>query len=170
MSTEQAYTYEANVLKGYYPGYALDRQIEFAAGTSAHRGTVWTLDPSTKQGVVGLNLNAVGLIALKSTSEEDVQALDQLPVIVVTGGFEVESTQYVDDTYMVNDPLTAGEQGDADEGLLKKGEYYADAIVGIVSDPPGAAINQYPITTIKFFTYWLPKTGLSSSVAAPVGE
>jgi hypothetical protein len=68
--------------------------------------------------------------------------------LVATGGFELVTTNFVDDTYEPNDLLTSADSGD-DAGKLEIGTKGTDMIVGIVSR--GVVDNGYGHDALAFW-------------------
>ena len=76
--------------------------------------------------------------------------------IVATGGFEVETTEFVGDTYNVNDMLTAENAG-LDKGKVKKAAsapYQQETVCGVVSKK--VITNTDGIQALTFWTVYLP--------------
>lgn len=89
-----------------------------------------------------------------------------MSAVVATGGFEIETTEYVTaSTYHPNDLLTAATG--ADVGKVKpctESPYQDSLVCGVVST--GSATNEYSKSTLRFWTIFLPAgedSGNSSS-------
>jgi hypothetical protein len=157
------YDHELNAKKGWPSPYAVDYSAEYADGeTGVNAGMVISLD-SNGEFVRGLSGDgAMAIFALQNQSDFDVLAdIGNISGgvgsgLVAAGAYELQSTEFVTDTYAPNDPLTVESAG-ADDGKLKKGTLYADDIVGLVS--AGQTDSEHN-ASIKFLAFWpvfLPK-------------
>jgi len=164
---DQMFNYELNQKKGWPSPYAVDYSAEYADGESGVKaGMVVSLDANGKL-VRGLSGdNAMAIFALQNMTDFDVLS-DRGNVsggvgsgLVAEGAYELQSTEFVDDTYAPNDPLTVDDGGvtPANKGKLKKGTVYTDPIVGVVSAGAIASEHDSTISLLAFWPVWLPPT------------
>lgn len=159
----QMYDHELNVKKGWPSPYAVDYSAEYADGeTGVQAGMVVSLDSDGKF-IRGLSSGAMAIFALQNQSDFDVQSdLGNISGgvgsgLVAAGAYELQTTEFVADTYAPNDPLTVESVGD-DDGKLKKGTLYTDDIVGIVSAGQSASEHNANIAFLAFWPVYLPPT------------
>lgn len=153
----QMYDHELNVKKGWPSPYAVDYSAQYADGESGvNAGMVISLD-SNGEFVKGLSAaGAMPIFAIQNMSDYDVlsdvgnMAGGVGSGLVAAGAYELQSTEFVTDTYAPNDPLTVEAAGD-DKGKLKKGALYTNDIVGIVS--AGQTDSEHN-ANIKFLAFW----------------
>lgn len=169
----QMYDNELNPVKGWFEKAALDKSAPFAPteGKVLHNGMVMSLNPARRL-VQGLACGAVGVLAFQNEYDFDVvgdpgntvgksfklnSADGTVSGLVVTGGFEVWSTEFdetEEDLFVPNTPITSPEPGEEDAGILKVGTWHEDTVCGIVSD--GVFANENGIKCLQFWTYFLP--------------
>jgi len=163
----QMFDHELNERKGWPSPYAVDYSAELAAGESGiNAGMVCSLDANGKL-VRGLSgNNAMAIFMLQNMTDYDVLS-DKGNVsggvgsgLVAEGAYELQSTEFVDDTYAPNDTLTVDDGGvtPANKGKLKKGTVYTDPIVGVVSGGTTASEHKASISLLAFWPVWLPPT------------
>ena len=162
----QMFDHELNEKKGWPSPYAVDYSAEYASGvTGAKAGSVVSLD-ANGQLVRGLNSNgAMAIFLLQNQSDFDVSS-DVGNIsggvgsgLVACGAYELQTTEFVTDTYAPNDALTVENSALSDDyGKLKKGTVYTDPIVGVVSS--GQSDSEHNATTklLSFWPVWLPTT------------
>ena len=160
MSAEGIFTHDLQELKGLDVPFRLDKEATVAIGQVFNRGSVYHLDAATGQAVAGINGNSMPIFALNGTADADVRAHNVMGGLVASGGYELQSSEYTDDTYQYNDLLTAGVVGEPDAGIIKTGVVYSDLILGVVSKPPFA--NQYRVNVIQFWSVYIPALGARS--------
>lgn len=161
-SPAQMFEHGLDPIKGWFHMHALDKSAQPADSTDVRlvAGRVVYLDADAKF-EVGLGASAVGIFLWQGRGSYDVLRDDGgvgggvHSGLVCTGGYELESTEFVDAAYAPNDPLTA-ENSDAsdDKGKLKGGTIGTDTLCGIVSD--GKLTNENGIDVLRFWTYFLP--------------
>lgn len=80
-----------------------------------------------------------------------------IKTLVATGGWELESTEYADDTYAPGDGLTAANANTtaATGGVLAKGVAYDVPLCGVVSR--GEYTNCHGVSVLGFWSVWLPR-------------
>ena len=78
--------------------------------------------------------------------------------LVALGAYELQTTEFVADTYAPNDPLTVddGAITPANAGKLTKGTLYTDPIVGVVSAGQTDSEHNATIKFLAFWPVWLP--------------
>ena len=161
----QMFDFELNQKKGWPSPYAVDYSAEYASGeTGVKAGMVISLDSNGKfvRGLV--SDQAMAIFCLQNQTDFDVLA-DKGNVsggigsgLVAAGAYELQSTEFVDDTYAPNDPLTVDDGGvtPANDGKLKKGVVGTDAIVGVVSGGTTASEHDASISLLAFWPVYVP--------------
>lgn len=152
----QMYDHELNPRKGWPSPYAVDYSAEYASGvTDVYAGMCCSLDANGKF-VKGVTTSKMGIFIFQNQSDFDVLS-DVGNVsggkgsgLVACGAYELQTTEFVADTYAPNDTLTVETAG-ADAGKLKKGVAYTDPIVGVVSS--GQSDSEHN-ANIKFLAFW----------------
>ncbi len=84
-----------------------------------------------------------------------------MSAVVATGGFEIETTEFVAGTYRPNDLLTAATGANA--GNVRRctvSPYGAEVVVGCVST--GISSNEYSKSVLRFWTMFLPASAHSA--------
>lgn len=163
----QMFDHELNEKKGWPSPYAVDYSAEYASGeTGVKAGMVCSLDANAAL-VRGLASDgAMPIFMLQNQSDFDVDS-DAGNVsggvgsgLVAAGAYELQSTEFVDDAYAPNDPLTVddGSGTPANKGKLKKGTLYTDPIVGIVSTGETASEHNASIGLLAFWPVFIPPT------------
>lgn len=163
----QMFDHELNQKKGWPSPYAINFAAAIATGeTGIYAGSVISLNDDGEF-VLGLSsTGAMAIFALQSQTDLDVRSdLGNLAGgvasgLVAAGSLELQTTEFIADTYLPNDPLTV--DGD---GKLTKGTLYTDAIVGVVSLNEVAAApfvspseHDAAIAFLSFWPVWLPPT------------
>ena len=162
---EQMFDFELNQKKGWPSPYAIDYAAEYATGTTGVKaGMVVSLDLNGKF-VLGLDTDqAMAIFVLQNQTDFDVLS-DVGNVsggvgsgLVAAGAYELQTTEFVDDTYLPNDPLTVddGSVTPANLGKLKKGTVYTDPIVGVVSSGTTTSEHSASISLLAFWPVYLP--------------
>ena len=167
----QMFDHELNPVKGWFEMAALDKSAPYDQSSSpltdealtVKAGMVISLHATTKQMRLGLTqVGAMPIFVFQNATDFDVSsdrgniAGGNAGGLVATGGYELETTEFVADTYAPNDPLTVESAG-ADKGKVKKASaLYAEDVVGIVSD--GQRKNEHGKQFLKFWPVYLPKT------------
>lgn len=160
----QMYTHELNAKKGWPSPYALDYAAEYKSTvTGVKGGMVISLD-SNGQFVKGLSANsAMPIFALQNQSDFDVTT-DVGNImggvgsgLVATGAYELQTTEFVADTYAPNDTLTVeNNSSSANYGKLKKGTVNTDPIVGVVSSGQSNSPHDNSISLLSFWPVYCP--------------
>jgi len=161
----QMFDFDLNQKKGWPSPYAIDYAAEYATGTTGVKaGMVVSLDLNGKF-VLGLDTDqAMAIFALQNQTDLDVLS-DVGNVsggvgsgLVAAGAYELQTTEFVDDTYLPNDPLTVddGSVTPANLGKLKKGTVYTDPIVGVVSSGTTTSEHSASISLLAFWPVYLP--------------
>lgn len=153
-------SHELNPIKGWWDGHAVDKVAPVKDGEVILAGRVGHLNLAGEV-ELGLEDNTVGLLAFPSSTDFDVSAdrgniqSQNLLTLPVIASFEVQSTEFVVDTYQIGNHLTAapGTAG-ADAGKVKKGEPFVDTLVGHVTK--GVEQNENRKDILTFWTYYLP--------------
>jgi len=158
----QMYDHELNVVKGWPGPSALDKTKVIKVGETIQRGRVMSIDPIADQLVLGAPDNAMPIFAFPSTSDFDVYS-DTGNIsgghgmgLVATGGFEVETTEFLGADFPPNTPLTPHNGADADKGKVEATDFsYVDMLCGIVSDA-GPLANEFRKSVLRFWTLYIP--------------
>ena len=79
--------------------------------------------------------------------------------LVASGGYEIETTEFVADTYLPNEALTFGVA--TERGLVAKAaaKYSTEQVVGVVSR--GNSQNEYNKPVLAFWTVFCPAVNLA---------
>lgn len=166
MSANEMYVNELNPIKAWPSQTALDKSLPVASGqTGIVGGSVVHMDPTDKAFKLGVAAGAMPMFALVGQNENDAIGggaanissygnKKGISALVATGGFELETTEFVDATFAPNTPLTAATGGDL--GKVKEGVFYTNDICGVVSD--GKLTNAHRASVVAFWTYFLPAT------------
>jgi hypothetical protein len=155
------FDHELNPRKGWPSPYAVDYAAEYADGETdyAYAGRVVSLDANGKF-EMGLSADsAMAIFLFQNYTDFDVRSDvgnisgEKGSGLVAIGAYELQSTEFVADTYVPNDLLTVddGSGTAADVGKLKKGTLGADPIVGVVSS--GQSDSEHD-ATIKLLAFW----------------
>jgi hypothetical protein len=149
--------------------YALDFSAAPASGESVDQGGVMTLN-SNGQFVAGLGAydntqiidhNApVAIFAIQGTNEFDANSdVGNMSGgvqsgLVATGGYEIQTTEFVAGTYAPNDTLTFATSTDKGKVTLSGAGYSAYHVCGVVSS--GVSSNADSVSVLSFWTVWMP--------------
>jgi len=182
------------LIAGAMPLFAISNQTDFdvvgdAGGTTVDEATVNTTGIVAAgtgityvNGQIQLPLvpplatdNASSLATTLSTAAAmGLASAGVLGVLVGTGAFELQSTEYVTPgyTFYPNDPLTSAAPASggsvANVGKLKVGTPYTDTICGVVSK--GLITNEWGKSAVQFWTTWLPPTTFTVNSTTPFVE
>jgi len=165
MSYTQIYEKVADIVKGPVGHNILDVSPEIDENEGDfQKGVFGYLDPSSGKFKLGCTATSMGMMALYDSGDFGIAtdpnkrnvAGGKMLCVVCSGGYEIRTNQFVNDTYHYNDALTVENTGD-DKGKLKKGTVYQDNVVAIVSKPPES--NEYGVSVITAWTIYLPKHG-----------
>lgn len=157
----QMFDHELNPRKGWPSPYAVDYAAEYADDetTYAFAGRVASLDSNGKF-VVGLSAtSAMAIFLFQNYTDFDVRSDvgnisgERGSGLVAIGAYELQTTEFVPDTYAPNDLLTVNDGGvtAANVGKLELGTLGVDAIVGVVSS--GQSDSEHN-ADIKFLAFW----------------
>ena len=168
----QMFDHELNAVKGWGADlHVLDKAFKPKAGEAIFAGMGVYLDPTTPgQAIAGVAGAAMVIFAFQN--QDDFDANSDFGNIsggvgsglVASGGYELETTEFVAGSYDPQDVLTVESAG-VDKGKLKEGTLYVDPICGVVSDGVAAsdhnnfAVNRRGSPTInllRFWSVWLP--------------
>ena len=149
-------------IKGWFHMGALDKDVTpFDANDPALRsGRVGYLDPSSSQLKPGLAADAMPLFMFPGGLDYDVYrdaggiGGGRMMVLVASGSFELQSTEFVAGLYVPNVPLTAINTPGVDLGKLAVGTFYTDTICGVCSD--GQLTNENGKAVVQFWSFFLP--------------
>lgn len=160
----QMYDHELNQKKGWPSPYAVDMHAPLKTGeTGIYAGSVISLDANGEFVLALSSTGAMAIFALQNQTDPDVRsdkgnlAGDVPSGLVAVGALELQTTEFVADTYAPNDPLTVQQTG-ANKGKLKKGTLYTDPIVGVVSTGESDSEHDASIQFLSFWPVWLPPT------------
>jgi len=166
LTPAQMYDHSLDVIKGPSLMHRLDFHAAPATGTDLNAGSVCSLNSSGElvAGVaVGSAINRpMPMFAIQATDDFDANSdVGNISggvqgAVVATGGFEVETTEYVTSyAYKVNDLITAATGGDV--GSVRAatvGPYTTEVMVGCVST--GLSTNADGKSVLRFWTIYLP--------------
>lgn len=164
LNPSQMYDHELNPVKGWWDMHALDKRVEISDQNSVTvvKGMVGYLDPTTSKFLVGVVNGYMPMWAFQGENDFDANSDvgnisgGVLNCLVATGGYELETTEFVDgETYTPQVPLT-GAAG-ADVGKLTPSANWAsaDQIVGVVSED-GPRTNDHGKEVVKFWPVFNP--------------
>lgn len=186
----QMFTNTLDAVKGWFHEAALDHSAEIAGGQEGassdaleyKQGMCCSLNASNKL-VLGCESANVAIFLLNSEDDPDVANVSfggnhshtasgdwiavgpsgKLSGLVATGGYELETTEYVNAAYAVGLPVKSRISGNAHAGKLQAGNAYQDAIVGIVSkaQTTDGNKNSHGQLVLRFWSVWLPQSGVS---------
>jgi len=158
------YDFELNQKKGWPSPYAVDYSAAYADDvTGAQAGSVVSLDANGAL-VRGLDdTGGMAIFLLQNQSDFDVRS-DVGNIsggvgsgLVACGAYELQTTEFVADTYAPNDRLTVeNDSANANYGQLKAGVEYTDPIVGVVSSGQSDSEHDATIKLLSFWPVWLP--------------
>lgn len=162
----QMFDHELNPIKGWPSPYAVDFEAEYdAAVVGAQAGMVMSLDSDGEmvRGLGGAATNRMPIFLFQNQSDFDVRS-DKGNVaggvgsgLVAVGAYELQTTEFVADTYLPNDLLTAESVTPADDiGKLKKGTLGTHTIVGIVSRGQTESEHDATVGFLAFWPLYLP--------------
>ena len=165
-------------VKGWPSPHAVDFQAPFKAadlstlagtGHPAYAGRVVQLDDNGNF-IYGVGNYAMPLFLFNNSDDPDVAndggssagnwvgvtPSGKLLAFVAIGGYELESTEFIDTTYVPNDWLTAPTgTTNATSGVLTKETNRANPICGLVSR--AKYVNSHGKSVIAFWPVFLPK-------------
>lgn len=163
-------------LSGRSVMHALDFSAEPAAGESSLAGSVCTLNSSGKfvagigSGVsnkVHLSHNTpMAIFMIQGTNEFDANSDvgnmsgGKQSGIVASGGYEIQTTEYVAGTYRPNDTLTYALSTARGKVTLSGDEYSDYHLVGVVSR--GVETNADAKSVLSFWTVYMPAIFVSA--------
>ncbi len=160
----QMFNFELNQKKGWPSPYAVDYAATIKTGeTDIQAGSVISLDANGEFVLALSGDNAMAIFALQNQTDFDVRsdvgnvAGGVASGLVACGAYELQTTEFVADTYAPNDPLTVEAAG-ANKGKLKKGTVYTDPIVGVVSAGESDSEHDASVKFLAFWPVWLPPT------------
>jgi hypothetical protein len=159
----QSFDHELNPVKGWPSPYALDKSAPAGSGvTGIAPGMVVSLN-SVEKWKRGCANGEMPCFAFPGQNDFDVNGDvgniigNNLMALVATGGYELESTEYMGAGFGVNVPLTAHNTADADQGKLKVTTLgSSDMIVGICSKA-APFMNDFRKNVLRFWPVFLPK-------------
>jgi hypothetical protein len=158
------FDHELNPVKGWWDMHALDKRVAISDqnGVTVVRGMVGYIDPTTSKFLVGGVNGSMPLFAFQGENDFDANSDvgnisgGYLNTLVATGGYELETTEFVDgETYDVNTPLICGTAGDIGKVTPGTGWNAAEQVVGIVSEA-GPRTNDHGKEVVKFWPVFIP--------------
>jgi hypothetical protein len=164
-------------LSGRSVMHALDFSAEPAAGEVSLAGSVCTLNSNGKfvvglgSGVANTQLfshNApMAIFMIQGTNEFDANSDvgnmsgGKQSGIVASGGYEIQTTEYVAGTYRPNDTLTFAVGASIGKVTMSNEEYNDCHLVGVVSR--GVETNADAKSVLSFWTIYLPALNASAT-------
>jgi len=159
----QMFDHELNPIKGWWDMHALDKRVQI--GTNAvevQKGMVGYIDPSTSTFLLGVVNGYMPLFTFPGENSFDANSDvgnisgGWLNCLVATGGYELETTEFVSGpTYDPQTPLTGAAAADVGKVTPSAGWAGGDMIVGIVSDQ-GPRTNDHGKDVIRFWPVFAP--------------
>lgn len=166
LTPAQMYDHTLNVIKGPSLVHRLDYRAAPKSGETINAGAVCSIDVNG-QLVEGCPAGAVfnrpmPMFTIQSVNDFDANSDvgnisgGVMSAVVATGGFEIETTEYVTSgTYNHNDLLTAATAGDIGRvRRLTMSPYMTEPVVGCISD--GVSTNADGKSVLRFWTMFLP--------------
>jgi hypothetical protein len=165
LTPAQMFDHSLNVIKGPSLMHRLDFHAAPAAGQAIAAGSVCSLN-SNGQLVAGCGAGAamnrpMPMFAIQNVDDFDANSDvgnisgGVMSAVVATGGFEIETTEYVTgSTYNPNDLLTASGASAGDVDRMSESPYGGQVAVGSVST--GTSTNADGKSALRFWTLFLP--------------
>ena len=172
--SDQMYDHELVVVRGPAPQHRLEYTAPRVPGVEFIRGSVVSADNNGNI-QVGCPVGVAGnrpmpMFAIQGTADLDAYtdeyntSVGVQSAVVATGGFEVATTEFVADTYNVNDLLTCDENGKVKKAA---GDAYgAEVVLGVCSIARSGAVatnaigvpttNSYGKPMLTFWSVYLP--------------
>lgn len=164
LTPAQMFDHELNPVKGWPSITALDKSAAIGDGvTGIAAGMCLSLNSSGKY-QRGCPNGSMPLFAFQNQNDFDVNSdLGNLSggvlmTLVATGGYELETTEFLGVSYVPNAPLTCEQSVTADIGKLKVTTiaHATDMIVGVVSDE-GPITNDNAKNVVRFWPVYMPQ-------------
>lgn len=159
----QMFDHELNPVKGWWDMHALDKRVEI--GTNAvtvQRGMVGYIHPTTHDYILGVVNGYMPMFNFQSESDFDANSDvgnisgGWINCLVATGGYELETTEFVaGGSYDPQTPLTGASGADIGKLTPSAGWAGGDMIVGIMSQP-GPRTNDHGKEVIRFWSVFQP--------------
>lgn len=159
----QMFDHELNPVKGWWDMHALDKRVKIGTNpVTVVKGMVGYIHPTTLDYIVGVVNGYMPLFNFQGERDFDANSDvgnisgGYLNALVATGGYELETTEFVSGpAYDPQTPLTGAAA--ADIGKLEPSAGWAggDMIVGIVSEQ-GPRTNDHGKDVIRFWPVFAP--------------
>jgi hypothetical protein len=181
------FTNTLDAVKGWFHEAALDHSAEFTGGQVDNASVAITYKQgmcvslaATGKYVLGISDTNVGIFLLNGEDDPDVANISfggdhshtasgdwiaigpsgKLSGLVATGGYELETTEYVDAAYTIGSPLKSRMSSAPAPGKLQRGTIHLDNCVGIVSAAQvagtSAVKNSHGQSVLRFWPIWAP--------------
>ncbi len=159
----QMFDHRLDAIKGWGAElHCLDHQLQaYNSSEGIVAGMCVYKDPSTGKARRGCVNGYMPLFVFQNQDDFDVNSdvggitSGNINTLPATGGYELETTEFVDETFAPNDPLTVSVASDATKGKVKKTTMSGGLmIVGIVSAVK--ADDEYGISTLRFWPVFCP--------------
>jgi len=173
----QMFDHSLTELSGRSTMHALDFSAAPAADELVYEGSVMTLDSNSQfvggmgDGVAATTVyqhNApMAIFAIQGTNDFDANSdVGNMSGgvqsgIVASGGYEVQTTEFVAGTYAPNDLLTFATGTDRGDVTISKDNYSDNHVVGVVSK--GVELNADSKSVISFWTVFEPAVNSSQT-------
>lgn len=162
LTPAQMFDHELNPVKGWWDMHALDKNVAIGTNTVVVvKGMAGYLDPTTATFILGIVNGYMPLFAFQGENDFDANSDvgnisgGHINTLVATGGYELETTEYVAGSYPSQTALTIQSSG-ANKGKLTSAAVVGTSpIVGIVSDA-GPITNDNGKTVLRFWPVYLP--------------
>jgi hypothetical protein len=167
LTPSQMFDHSLVVVKGPSLMNRLDFNAPPRSGELINQGSVCSLN-SSGQLVAGCSVGATAnrpmpMFAIQGINDFDANSDignfsgGVMSAVVATGGFEIETTEFVAGVYNPNDMLTAATGSNIGKvTICTDSPYQNEVVVGCVS--VGTRTNEYGKSTLRFWTMFLPAT------------
>lgn len=160
----QMFDHELNPVKGWWDMHALDKRVAISDSNpvTVQRGMVGYLHPTTLDFILGVVNGYMPMFTfpgeLDYDANSDVGNISGgwLNCLVATGGYELETTEFVaGETYDPQTPLTGAVGADIGKITPSAGWAGGDMIVGVVSEQ-GPRTNDHGKDVVRFWPVFQP--------------
>ena len=179
----QMFTNTLDAIKGWFHEAALDHSAGFTPGQVDNASVAITYKQGmcvslASTGLYQLGIDGTNVAIFLLNGEEDPDVANAsfagsgewvsigpsgtLSGLVATGGYELETTEYVDGAYTIGAPLKSTMTSVANPGLLQRGTVFLENCVGSVSkaqvlaNANGHVKNSHGQSVLRFWPVWSP--------------
>lgn len=159
----QMFDHELNPVKGWWDMHALDKRVAIGTNTvTVVKGMVGYLHPTTLDFILGVVNGYMPLFCFQGENDFDANSDvgnisgGYINALVATGGYELETTEFVSGgTYDPQTPLTGATGADLGKVTPSAGWTGGDMIVGVVSEQ-GPRTNDHGKQVVRFWPVFAP--------------